>query len=243
MHNGQSISLGNIIYKVLNNPIAAQLNYDDAAEHAITALRLLGAPLIYSKENKVIKIEEFKGLTPKNIIKINGVRYSLNKCDLNNNSTPLTYATDIYHKTYTENDYPYTQQNENRDFTYTIEKGIITISEEEGYVQINYDSLIVDEDGYPMIPNVEEVKLAVEYYILFRYLEPLWIAGKITDKAFQYVEQKKSWYMGSGNTAMQNPGTDKMQSIMNTINRLIPSKDLFYNYYKKAGVIEQFRRA
>ena len=41
----------------------------------------------------------------------------------------------------------------------------------------------------------QKVQLALEYYILSRYLEPLWMMGKITDKAFEYVQQKRYFYI------------------------------------------------
>ncbi len=243
MYNGQNISLGSIVYKVLNLPITSQLNYEDAAEYSIEALRLIGAPLAFEKKSKIIEIKEYRGSMPNGIIKLNGVRYAFAKCDLNNSSVPLQYATDIYHKTYKTDGYPNTQYTENKDYSYTLEKKIIYISEEEGFVEINYDSIILDEDGYPMIPDVEEVKLAIEYYIIFRYIEPIWASGKITDKVFSYYDQQKSWYMGAANSSLQNPSVDRMQSIVNSINRLIPAKNFFYNYYKKSGIIEQVRRS
>jgi hypothetical protein len=42
-----------------------------------------------------------------------------------------------------------------------------------------------------MIPDNQKVQLGMEYYILSRYLEPIWLMGKITDKAFEYIQQKR----------------------------------------------------
>jgi hypothetical protein len=56
-----------------------------------------------------------------------------------------------------------------------------------------------------MIPDVrKKVQLGMEYYILSRYLEPIWLMGKITDKAFEYIQQRY-FYMPSAQTHLNMP--------------------------------------
>ena len=50
MDNGLNTSLGSIIWRVLKNKLAADLTYDDAAEYALEALKLIGAPLVYQNK-------------------------------------------------------------------------------------------------------------------------------------------------------------------------------------------------
>ena len=40
-------SLGEILWKVLRNPLCQELTYEEAAEYALEFLKLLGAPFIY----------------------------------------------------------------------------------------------------------------------------------------------------------------------------------------------------
>jgi len=112
----------------------------------------------------------------------------------------------------------------------------------DGCVEMAYKGLSIDEDGFPLIPDNEKVAIAMEYYILSRYLEPLWLMGKITDKAFNYIEQKRYFYMPSAFTALQMPNYDGMESMCNAINRLVVSPSAHANFYKKLGEKERIRK-
>ena len=47
MVTGTTISVGNILWKVLKQPIVQDLKYEDAAEYAIEYLRLIGSAREY----------------------------------------------------------------------------------------------------------------------------------------------------------------------------------------------------
>ena len=242
MYNGQNISLKTILWKVLNNPLAADLTIEGAAEFAVEAIRLIGAPLIF--EDKVtdppLVIENYKAALPDNLLEIRGARIINDLTNLDYNAIALRYATDIYHtardcNTSEEDSHPY-------EYTYTVQKGIIYTSIPEGHVQISYRGLSVDDDGYPLVPDNQKVIMALEYYILFRFLEPLWMIGKITDKAFSYIDTKKCFYMGGADTSMKLQGPDQLESIMNTINRMIVNNNAFKSFYKGTGEQERIKR-
>jgi hypothetical protein len=86
-----------------------------------------------------------------------------------------------------------------------------------------------------MIPDNQKVQLGMEYYILSRYLEPIWLMGKITDKAFEYIQQKRYFYMPSAQTHLNMPSADKMETLMNTLNRLIISTSSLLMDLKNLG--------
>lgn len=240
MYNGNTISLKKILWTVMNNPLTEGLNYEDAAQYAIEGLRLIGAPLTYKDivTDPPIEVENYKAKLPDNLIYIRGIRIINNLENYEDNPIAMRYATDIYHtgkKCDTENDVPY-------EYTYSINNGIIYTSIDKGHIQVSYKGLALDEDGYPLIPDNQKAKLALEYYILFRYLEPLWMIGKITDKAFEYVNQKKCFYMGGADTSMKLEGIDHLESTMNTINRLIINSKAHDNFYKGIGEKERLRK-
>lgn len=241
MYTGTTISLKEIMWKVMRNPLVADhITYEDAAEFAIEALRLIGSPLILeTKMSKPIKLKSYKAVVPENSIEVLGVRKICNLEDYEQGAIGLRYATNTFHKS--ENCESKYEECPN-EYTYTVEKGIIKTSFEEGYIQIVYKSIATDEEGYPLIPDDQDTKFAIEYYILFKYLEPLWMIGKITDKAFSYIDQKKCWYIGAAGTSTKIQSMDHVESIMNTINRLIINSNAHKNFFKEAGKKERFKR-
>lgn len=270
MHSGQTISLKSILWKVLTNPLASELTYEEAAEYAIEAIRLLGAPLSfeYKVTDPPLTLTNYKTALPSELLEIRGARLITNLDNYEDGAIALRHATDIYHsklncskttKDTSDNEYSiytpdptgetqkhYTGVSPNSpnliEYTYTTQKGIFYSSIEEGNVQISYKALMVDEEGYPLVPDNQKVIMALHYYILHRYLEPLWMMGKITDKAFQYIEQKRHFYMGGAGTSMQLAGIDHLESVMNTINRLIINTQAHTNFYKGSGVKERIRK-
>jgi hypothetical protein len=228
MTQTNTISIGKILWKILNNPLASALTYDEAAEFAIEAIRLIGAPVLYESKYATINIESHKGKMPLDVLYIEGVR------DLETNSA-YRDATDTFHGS--------DNNRELTELTYKVQKGIIFTSPEVGCIEVAYKGLMVDEAGYPLIVDNEKVKLAIEYYTLHRFLEPVWMMGKITDKAFNYISQERHFYMASAATNLQMPSVDKMESIMNGLNKLITNDtahQTFFKNYGKKQVIKKY---
>lgn len=227
MNTSNTVSVGKILWKILNNPLAASLTYDEAAEYAVEAIRLIGAPLMYEDKLAEVKIQEKKGKLPTDILYIRGVR-------MIDEGITFREATDTFHKS--EN------HNETSEFTYTISKGIIFSSVDDTCLEVAYKGLLLDENGYPLIVDNQKVKLAIEYYILDRYLEPIWMMGKISDKAFNRISQERHFYMASANNSMQMPSPDKMESIMNGLNRIILHDSAHRDAFKNYGDKEKIRK-
>lgn len=240
MYNGQVISLKQILWSIMRMPLYSDLQYEDAAEYATEAIKLIGSPLIFDTiTTKAIPVVAYKAALPANLIKINGVRVIYDLDNYENGAQALREASDIYHAS----DNCGTNTNDcGVELTYTAGNGVIKTAFETGYIQISYDGLVTDKEGYPMIPDVQEVKFAIEYFIRYRYMEPLWEMGKITDKVWQNIDQKKSWYMGAASTSTKLSGMDHAETVANSINRLILNNNMHKNFYKGLGIKEIIKR-
>lgn len=240
MYNGQTISLKRILWSIMRMPLYSDLQYEDAAEYAIEAIKLIGTPLIFDTiVTEPLPIKAHKVALPANIVKINGIRLVNNLNEVNPSYLAFREATDIYHST---NGCEEDRTLCNSELTYTSGSGVIKTSISEGYIEISYDGIATDKEGYPLIPDVQEVTFAIEYFIRYRYLEPLWEMGRITDKVWQNIDQKKSWYMGSSFTSTLISGIDHAEAIANSINRIIINPNMHQNFYKGLGVKESLKR-
>jgi len=243
-------SLGTILWRILKNPLASELSYEEAAEFALEFIRLLGAPVVYvDKVSENITIQNHKAELPCDILTLSGVRYmDTDEDGVLNHPIAMRESTNIYH--FDPNEFENQgntefelRGNHNRnEYTYSIQKGVLFTSIRDGSVQVAYRGIATDEDGYPLIPDNEKVLLGMEYYILSRYLEPMWLMGKITDKAFEFIQQKRYFYMPSAYTSLQMPSVDGMESVMNSINRLILSNTSHESFFKKSGEKERIRK-
>lgn len=214
MYNGKTVSLKEIMWRVTNHPLMKDLNYDDAAMYAIEALRLINSSL--TNENKItnppIKIDNHKSRLPKDLITIRGVK------DANSNIA-YKYSTDIYHADSCAEDFGQCIYKD--DYTYIVQNDIIITSNKECEILISYQSLMTDDEGYPLISDNQQTKEAIRYYIMYSHLEPLYDIGKVTDKAFHRIEQNYLWYMGAAQSSTTFQGLDHLESTMNALNRII----------------------
>lgn len=214
MYNGKTISLQEIMWRISTHPLMKDLNYEDAAMYAIEAIRLINMPLIY--ENKVtnppIKITEHKAALPDDLLQVRGVKEA-------HSNIAYKYATDIYHVDMCKKDFGDCKYD--NDFTYEIQSNVIITSKRETEILISYKALGTDEQGYPLIPDIQKVKEAIRYYIMYAHLEPLYDIGKVTDKAFHRIEQNYLWYIGAAQTATTLQGLDHLETTFNAINRLL----------------------
>lgn len=119
---------------------------------------------------------------------------------------------------------------------------MIKTSFEKGSVIVSYLGLPVDCDGYQLIPDNVKVRMAVRYYILFSHLEPFYDIGKITDKAFKRIEQKKDWYMGGAQSSTQLHNIDHANAMANSINRLLIDDRVRDNFYETLGNKETIKK-
>ena len=233
MVTGKTCSVGTILWKVLKQPIVQDLKYEDAAEYAIEYLRLIGAALSFEDKVGSIKLNNYKGLLPNNLITIRGIQYSECECE---GGVAMRYASDIYHTNLGKD------CEGSQEYTYITQNNIITTSMKDGWINLSYSALATDEFGYPLIPDNESFKVALEYYIIHRTLEGLWSMGKITDKVFQYYEQKRHYYSAQATNSMTIKNMDQMETTFNAINRMIIDVNPQQTFYKNFGVKENINQ-
>jgi hypothetical protein len=233
MYNGNLVGLGTILWRVLKSPLAADLSYEQAAEYTLEFIKLIGAPLAYSDEVKKLEVTEYKARIPNNTVIIRGVRW-LGKegCD---DPIAMRYATDLYHTSKQEKDC-------DGEYTYISQNCNLTTSKRTGFVEISIKTIATDEKGYPMIPDNESFKMGLEYYILYRHIEPLWSMGKVQDKVFSHYGQQRDWYLGQASNEFKLQGIDQLESAMNSLNRLIIQDKAHETFYKDFGQKEYIKR-
>jgi len=210
---------------------------------------LLGAPVTYIDKVQSMELQYHKAELPCDIFTINGIRYiDVDEDGRVDKPIAMRESTNVYHydpqefENEGDTDFNLRGNHRRNEFTYSIQKGILFSSIKDGTVQISYKGIATDEDGYPLIPDNEKVMLGAEYYILSRYLEPMWLMGKITDKAFEYIQQKRYFYMPSAYTSLTMPSVDGMETLMNSLNRLVINTNAHKNFFKKMGEKESIRK-
>lgn len=225
-------SLGEIMWSVTNNPLVTNINMEDAAESAMRLLKTLKLPLSTVTNSVTYDIVDYKVKLPETLVKINAVRDNKNGVNLLYGSNPF-FETDLNNTRNECNCEP---------GTYVVQGCNIITSIEDGEITVSFESLAVDEDGYPMIPDDASMENAIRYHIMYEYLEGLWYVGKVTDKVFQHVSQQRDWYVGQVSSSMKLLNMDHANAIANSINRLIVDDYMHQRNYTGAHTSSQFKK-
>lgn len=200
------ISIKQILDDLLAHPLLRDLSLERAVDHAVHFIRIVGMPKVTSEKQVVIKIHEYRALLPTDYYGITQVKEAKNGTILQSTISGL-----------------HTGSNENKNL-YNIQGNIIYTSLKEGELEISYKALLVDEDGYPLLPDNSSFIQALELYIKKRYFTVLFDMGKITPQVLNNVQQEYAWYVGQCQSDLVRPTLDEMKFITNTWNNIIINK-------------------
>lgn len=166
------------------------------------------------------KITELQGM------KFGSVQYLNNITEISNNWTVLRPKTGLYDMSPDINV---------KTFTYDIDmNGDIITDMKEGELLVSYLGMVSDENGIPMIPDVESVIKAIKFYIEFHFAYIAYRKSRASNdfNFFQNAERLKNKYIGEARDKMNMPTNDEMyeigkafKSYLNTSSRLISSSN------------------
>lgn len=228
-------SVYEIIERVLDTFDNEDVNFSSMVRHIADALLLIGSFKYLENKVETVKIVDNRGELPCDIIYINQTRYTKNK-----QSFPLRYATESFHSTWHDANSPDLKCKS--DYTYSLSGNHIFTSFEEGEVDINYRALATDDNGFPLIPDDIKFKLAVEYHLMSKVAEKLFLLDKITSDKFQYIQQQRDWYIGAAQARGNMLSHDQMETLANQMTRLIEQPLAHSKFYRNQQVPEIFRK-
>lgn len=201
------ISIKQILDDLLAHPLLKDLTLERAVDHAVHFIRIVGMPKLFSEKVETIKIENYRALLPNDYYNINQVKIK--------NGITLSYSIDSFHMG---------ENNKSDKLTYKIQGNIIYTSLQDGELEISYKALLVDDGGYPMLPDNSSFIKALELYIKKQYFTILFDLGKITAQVLNNTQQEYAWYVGQCQSDLVRPSWDEMKSITNMWNNIVINK-------------------
>lgn len=122
--------------------------------------------------------------------------------------------------------------NFSNELQYMTKPGYIMTNIPHGFIKIEYYAIYTDEDGMPMIPDVESYKEAIVWYIIMKWMYARKLKGQIDSRTFYDAQNSWNFYRKQAYTEALMPTVDDMESIKNIWNKLYPEiddHDLFFS--------------
>ena len=200
------ISLKVVADKTLRHPMMAGISFEAIIDYAIDFMRIVQCAGFFEERCEEIEIKDYKGLLPDNFYEMNQVR-------LSTTNNTFRYATDSFHMS---------DIKSNIDLTYKLQGGYIFTSIKEGIIEISYQAILLDEEGFPLIPDNSKFTRALEAYIKKQWFTILFDMGKLQGPILQNVQQEYAWAVGACETEFQKLNLDKAESFYNSWRTMIP---------------------
>ena len=224
----QNISSKSIIAKVFRDFRVQTTEWvDDAIEWMGEALDAIGAVAQFEDKVTILRTSSHTATLPPDLFLLNEVRCGA----YNISDTPpkredfgilMTYGSPDLHPSLVDSEYTRkTVDSENE--TFLLVGNTIKTSFEEDWVLISYRGFIVDDDGFPMVPDHYEYKQAMYWYIIMKLME----SGTKHPAGLNYFHAEERWlkYCTQARNQAMMPDAAKYDQFLKSWVNLIPNYD------------------
>lgn len=243
--NGNFTSLDRVIEKVFQKAgYDDEFDWGDTLEWTGEAIGLIGAPQMFidklTGDHPVtpnVVVESYMGELPLDFINMlpGGVR-DFDTTEVYRYATDTFVAapaTSVVDSAGTKSDR--TIHTINPDRVYSLRGTNIFTNEESCTLELAYRAFMIDERGFPMIPDNERVIQAIVSRIILGVDYRLWRKNKISSEVYRDSEREWLWYVGSAGTAMRTSHPDKKESWTKALVRLNPVLNSHMTSFKFSG--------
>jgi len=233
MLNGNYLSMEFIVERLFRNSIIFQKSNAseyDLAEYIGEALLLIGAKPQFQDNFAKVTINSYRGKLPCSPTSIEAIRMFDSGEGLRTSTNDFSGSPN---KVSGQDTYLGIHE-------YTIKGQILHIDTlKQGEVEVKFQSLVTDDNGYPMIPDNERYAKAIEAYVKYMVYRPMWEIGEIRDRVYLAAEQDWLFYVTSAKTGALMPNVDGMESIKNSMVKLLRDFNTRSNTGRGVGQSEQ----
>jgi hypothetical protein len=243
--NGNFTSLDRVIEKVFQKAgYDDEFDWADALEWTGEAVALIGAPQMYIDKltgdhplTPNVVVTAYKGELPIDFVALlpAGVR-DFETTEVYRYATDTFVAapaTQVVDSSGTPSDRTIHTINPNK--VYSLNDSYIFTNEESVTLELAYKAFMIDDRGFPMIPDNERVLQAIVARIIMGVDYRLWRKNKISTEVYRDSEREWLWYVGSAGTAMRTPHPDRKESWTKALVRLNPVINSHMTSFKFAG--------
>ena len=236
------------IRRVLDNlhdeAMMEDVTLEQVVRHTIRFIAKFGMPKLYQDKEADVKIHEFRGLLPCDLISIVQVKDTCSGLCMRSMTDTFTPGLLPPPPHFLHPHMPYIPPMAHRygDASFKTEGRVIFTSFPEGEVRIAYKAIPVDEDGFPLIIDNEVYLDALETYIAKKVLKNKFRKGDIPLAVYEDAKQEYAWNAGQLQSELTIPSYSEMQSITNYITSILPSVRHFDNGFRDLGSREYLRK-
>ena len=198
-----------ILDKIMRHPLMRDLSLETAVDYTVDFMRIVGVPSMFMEKTEVVEVKNYRAKLPCDYYQMIQVRKI--------NGPAFRYSSDSFHMSECKDN----NKRDLADLTYKIQGNLIYTSIEEGEIELSYEAIATDSEGYPLLPDNSSFTRALELYIKKQWFTILFDLGKINPNVLQNVQQEYAWAVGDCQTEFNRLSIDKAESFYNSWRTLL----------------------
>ena len=179
-----------ILDRIMRHPLMQDISLETAVDYTIDFMRIVGVPSMFMEKTEVMQIEKYRAMLPCDYYQMIQVRST------KGGQFAFRYSSDSFHMSECKGNCG----RELADLTYKIQGNMIYTSIEKGEIELSYEAIATDSEGYPLLPDNSSFTRALELYIKKQWFTILFDLGKISPAVLQNVQQEYAWAVGDCQT-------------------------------------------
>lgn len=225
--NGKLVSIKIVADRLLQNPVMKDITWEFIITNAVECMRIVGTAPMFISKTETLEIKNWRGELPVDMITLNSAM-KIEGEDL----IPMSVNQDTLGAHY--NTFSSAPAGVGKD-KYTLNNSKIFPTFEKGKVVLVYKAIATDEECYPLIPDNPELLRAIRAYIRYQWFDILNDMDKISAQKLNKAETDYAYYVGQAQSTLQMPTEDEMESLVNSITQILPSRNQHADRFKFLG--------
>jgi len=226
------VSIKMIADRLYRNPVMKDMNYEFIVDNAIQILRILEAPSLFVTKREALNVVNYRAMKPVDMMRIESIVRTDSGIPV-----PLTASEDISQEFFHQG----SNLPSRRDHTYSLNSRFVNLNFKEGVIEVIYKAVAVDEECYPLVLNNATLLRCVESYIKWKYFDMLNDMDMISDRKLSKAETDYMFNVGQADSNLKMPSIDEMESLVNQITQLIPSRTAHSRRFEFLGQQEYLK--
>lgn len=206
--------------RIMRHPLLRDVPFETILDYTVDFLQIVGVPSLFEEKTALLHVENYRCMLPCDYVSMIQVRTAkkVDGMEPNHRShISYRYSTDSFHMSKEKPDVG----RYGTDLTYKIQGCVIYTSTKDTDIEIAYNAIATDGEGYPLLPDNPSFLRALEAYIKKQQFTILFDLGKLQPAILQNAQQEYAFYVGQCQTDMIMPSIDQMESLTNLWTSLI----------------------
>lgn len=206
--------------RIMRHPLLRDVPFETILDYTVDFLQIVGVPSLFEEKTALLHVENYRCMLPCDYVSMIQVRTAkkVDGIEPNHRShISYRYSTDSFHMS---NEKPDVGRY-GTDLTYKVQGYVIYTSTKDTDIEIAYNAIATDDEGYPLLPDNPSFLRALEAYVKKQQFTILFDLGKLQPAILQNAQQEYAFYVGQCQTDMIMPSIDQMESLTNLWTSLI----------------------